>query len=66
MESASGRATFGWLLGAGEARGIALAFVAASLLMLVVVLMAFLSAAYRRLNVSYGAASAELAELVPA
>ena len=60
MESASGRATFGWLLGAGQARGIALAFVAASLLMLVVVLLAFLSAAYRRLNVSYEA------ELVPA
>jgi MFS transporter, DHA3 family, multidrug efflux protein len=60
MDSASGRATFGWLLGAGEARGIALAFVAASLLMLVVVLLAFLSAAYRRLSVSYEA------ELVPA
>ncbi|MFD3405622.1 MFS transporter [Kribbella sp. NPDC058693] len=53
MESASGRETFGWLLGDGQARGIALAFVAASLLMLVVVLLAFLSAAYRRLNVSY-------------
>ncbi|WP_329005660.1 MFS transporter [Kribbella sp. NBC_00709] len=60
MESAPGRATFGWLLGGGQARGIALAFVAASLLMLVVVLLAFLSAAYRRLSVSYEA------ELVPA
>jgi DHA3 family multidrug efflux protein-like MFS transporter len=57
METASGRATFGRLLGEGEARGIALAFVAASLLMLVVVLLAFLTAAYRRLNLSYQAES---------
>jgi DHA3 family multidrug efflux protein-like MFS transporter len=60
MESASGRARFGWLLGAGEARGIALAFVVASLIMLVVVLLAFLSTAYRRLSLGYDA------ELVPA
>lgn len=60
MESGSGRAAFGWLLGDGQARGIALAFVAASLLMLVVVLLAFLSTAYRRLSISYDA------ELVPA
>ncbi|MFG1910746.1 MFS transporter [Kribbella sp. NPDC048928] len=53
MDSASGRSTFGWLLGAGQARGIALAFVVASLVMLVVVLLAFASAAYRRLNLSY-------------
>lgn len=55
MDSASGRSTFGWLLGDGQARGIALAFVAASLLMLIVVLLAFLSAAYRRLDISYQA-----------
>jgi DHA3 family multidrug efflux protein-like MFS transporter len=58
METASGHATFGWLLGEGQARGLALAFVAASLLMLVVVLLAFLTAAYRRLNLSYQAESA--------
>ncbi|WP_350278853.1 MFS transporter [Kribbella sp. HUAS MG21] len=55
MESAAGRSTFGWLLGGGQARGIALAFVAASLLMLVVVLLAFASTAYRRLDLSYQA-----------
>ncbi|MEU4193559.1 MFS transporter [Kribbella sp. NPDC026611] len=60
MNTASGRSTFGWLLGEGQARGIALTFVAASLLLLVVVLLAFLSTSYRRLNLSYGA------ELVPA
>jgi DHA3 family multidrug efflux protein-like MFS transporter len=60
MESAAGRSTFGWLLGGGQARGIALAFVVASLVMLVVVLLAFASTAYRRLNLSYQA------ELVPA
>jgi DHA3 family multidrug efflux protein-like MFS transporter len=60
MESDSGRVVFGWLLGDGQARGIALAFVVASLLMLVVVLLAFLSTAYRHLSISYDA------ELVPA
>ncbi|MEU8227561.1 MFS transporter [Kribbella sp. NPDC048915] len=56
MNSSAGRTTFGWLLGDGQARGIALAFVVGSLLMLIVVLSAFLSAAYRRLNLSYAAA----------
>ena len=56
MDSAAGRASFGWLLGDGQARGIALAFVVASFVMLVVVLLAFLSTAYRRLDLRYGAA----------
>lgn len=55
MESAPGRSTFGWLLGDGQARGMALAFVVASLLMLIVVLLAFLTTAYRRLNLRYDA-----------
>ncbi|MEV5963103.1 MFS transporter [Kribbella sp. NPDC051952] len=55
MESTSGRASFGWLLGDGQARGIALAFVVASLVMLIVVLLAFLSTAYRRLSLGYDA-----------
>lgn len=53
MNSESGKATWGWLLGAGEARGIALVFVLASLVMLVVVLIAFRSRAYGLLSRFY-------------
>jgi DHA3 family multidrug efflux protein-like MFS transporter len=59
MGSDAGRSSFGWLLGGGEGRGIALTFVAASSAMLVVVLLAFSSSAYRRLTGSYDAASAD-------
>jgi DHA3 family multidrug efflux protein-like MFS transporter len=57
MDSRPGRDSLGWLLGAGEARGIALAFVGASAVLLVVVLLAFLSAPYRRLSAAYAAAA---------
>jgi MFS transporter, DHA3 family, multidrug efflux protein len=56
MESTQGQDTFGWLLGEGEARGIALAFVMASLLLLIVVLLAFVSRPYRALSAAYEAA----------
>ena len=59
METDAGQSAFGWLLGDGEARGMALAFVAASFVMLVAVLVAFASRAYRRLSAAY-------AESVPA
>jgi MFS transporter, DHA3 family, multidrug efflux protein len=61
MATEQGRSTFGWLLGGGEARGIALTFVAASSVMLVVVLLAFSSKAYRRLSRSYDSASPAVA-----
>ncbi len=57
MTTDTGRAAFGWLLGDGEARGIALGFVAASSVMLVVILLAFSSRAYRRLTASFEQAS---------
>jgi DHA3 family multidrug efflux protein-like MFS transporter len=60
MESASGKDAFGWLLGEGEARGIALAFVGASLLMLLVVLLAFFSKPYHDLSDAYAAAPPSL------
>ncbi|MET0860176.1 MAG: MFS transporter [Microbacterium sp.] len=60
MNSPAGQDTFGWLLGPGEARGIALAFVAASLVLLVVVLLAFVSKPYRRLSAAYASAPAQL------
>lgn len=57
MASGPGHATFGWLLGEGDARGIALTFVTASLVMFVAVLLAFSSHAYRRLTNSYASTS---------
>lgn len=48
MESGAGRERFGWLLGDGDARGIALVFVLAGLVMLVTVLVAFASRPYRQ------------------
>jgi DHA3 family multidrug efflux protein-like MFS transporter len=56
MNSAAGQESLGWLLGPGEARGIALAFVGASAVLLVVVLLAFVSRPYRRLSAAYAAA----------
>lgn len=64
MATDAGRTTFGWLLGDGPARGIALAFVAASLIMLVTVLAAFFSAAYRRLNRACAETEATIAPVV--
>lgn len=53
MNSDSGQSTWGWLLGTGDARGIALVFVMASLVLLVVVLIAFRSRAYALLSRFY-------------
>jgi DHA3 family multidrug efflux protein-like MFS transporter len=57
METDAGRSTFGWLLGEGEARGMALAFMAASFVMLIAVLIAFASRPYRRLSSAYAEAA---------
>lgn len=53
MRTSDGKAAFGWLLGDGEARGIALVFVLASLVMLLIVIAAFLSRPYRKLSAFY-------------
>ncbi|WP_306770343.1 MFS transporter [Microbacterium sp. 18062] len=60
METDAGRRRWGWLLGEGEARGIALLFVCASLVMLVVVALALASRPYRRLSASYATATPPL------
>ncbi|GAA2972911.1 DHA3 family multidrug efflux protein-like MFS transporter [Microbacterium terrae] len=60
MESDAGQDALGWLLGDGEARGIALAFMAASLLLLVAVLLAFISKPYRDLSAAYASAPPSL------
>lgn len=57
MNTDAGRDAFGWLLGEGEARGIALVFLVAGLVMAVVVLLALLSPPYRRLSGAYAAAA---------
>jgi DHA3 family multidrug efflux protein-like MFS transporter len=56
MNSAAGKAQFGWLVGAGQARGIALVFILASLIMFIVVLFAFTTKAYKNLSLFYSKA----------
>jgi DHA3 family multidrug efflux protein-like MFS transporter len=53
MNSDAGKQAFGWLLGDGHARGIALVFLVASLIMFIVVLFAFKTQAYRKLSEFY-------------
>lgn len=48
-----GRNTLGWLLGVGEARGIALVFLIASLIMLIVAVLAFYTKSYKLLSKTY-------------
>lgn len=55
MKTVEGKRMFGWLLGDGDARGIALVFVFASLILLTVVLFAFTTRAYRNLSREYQA-----------
>lgn len=50
MATDAGRATWSWLLGAGEARGIALVFLVAGLVMVVFALLAFLTRSYCRIS----------------
>jgi DHA3 family multidrug efflux protein-like MFS transporter len=53
MATDAGRATWSWLLGEGEARGIALVFLIAGLAMVVVAGLAFLTKSYRRISATY-------------
>ena len=57
IESADGRGAWGWLLGEGQARGIALIFVFAGIAIVLLVLIAFGTRAYRRLSDSYANAA---------
>lgn len=61
METESGRARWGWLLGEGEARGMALIFVFAGVLSLLLAGGATLTRSYRTLSRSY----AEIEPSVP-
>jgi len=53
MNSDAGRDTFGWLLGSGQARGIALVFLVAGIVMIAAALFAFTTKSYRRLSEHY-------------
>jgi DHA3 family multidrug efflux protein-like MFS transporter len=53
MDSRAGQEAFGWLLGEGEARGIALVFLVAGLVMVVAAALAFLTKSYRLLSKQY-------------
>ena len=53
MNTEAGQATWGWLLGEGEARGIALVFFFAGLIMVVIAFLAFLTKSYRILSDGY-------------
>lgn len=53
MATTQGRDMFGWLLGDGEARGIALVFTIAGAIMLLTVALALISKPYRVLSATY-------------
>ncbi|MFS2279848.1 MFS transporter [Microbacterium sp. OR21] len=57
MRSDAGRMQWGWLLGEGEARGIALICLFAGLIMVVAAGMAFFTRSYRRLTELYARAA---------
>lgn len=56
MNSSEGKQQLGWLLGDGEARGIALVFLFAGMIMVAVGVLAFMSKSYRKLSEFYAKA----------
>lgn len=53
LRTPEGRTSFQWLLGAGDARGIALVFFVAGLIMVLVALLAMTTKQYRRLSATF-------------
>ena len=53
MNSDAGRSSLGWLLGDGQARGIALVFLVAGLVMVLAAIAAFFTRSYRRISAQY-------------
>lgn len=60
MDSDAGQARWGWLLGEGDARGIALIFVVSGLVSILIPIIAACTPSYRRLVRSYAAAEPSL------
>jgi DHA3 family multidrug efflux protein-like MFS transporter len=61
MDSREGRQAWGWLLGDGEARGIALVFLVAGVIMIIAALLAFLTRSYRHLSAMYAGQQSSVA-----
>lgn len=53
MDSQAGKDAWGWLLGDGQARGIALVFLVAGLVMVLAAILAFFTKSYRRISELY-------------
>ncbi|GAB3603676.1 multidrug efflux MFS transporter Cmr [Microbacterium aureliae] len=66
MRSDDGARTWGWLLGDGEARGIALVFLFAGLIMVVLALLAFTTRSYRLLSAQFQGTTGSLRPEGPA
>jgi len=62
MNTAAGQQRWSWLLGEGEARGIALICLFAGLIMVVAALLAFLTRSYRKLTLLYETAPEQVIE----
>lgn len=60
MESSVGQRQWGWLLGEGDARGIALVCLFAGLIMVVATTLAFFTRSYRKLTALYAEAPAQV------
>ena len=58
MRTDAGARTWQWLLGDGEARGIALVFLAAGIIMMIIAALAFLTRSYRKISATYAGSSA--------
>jgi DHA3 family multidrug efflux protein-like MFS transporter len=59
LATQQGQQRWGWLLGAGDARGIALVFFFAGIAMILIAVAAFSSRSYRTLSAEYQATSSE-------
>ncbi|MFE5670593.1 MFS transporter [Agromyces sp. NPDC056523] len=65
MESDEGQAAWGWLLGDGDARGIALIFLFSGLIMVALALLAFTTKSYRLLSAEYAGTTESVAPEEP-
>lgn len=53
MNTTAGQQAWGWLVGPGHSRGIAMVFLASGVIMMVIAAVAFLTRSYRQLNTAY-------------
>lgn len=65
MDSEAGQAAWGWALGEGDARGIALVFLFAGLIMVALALLAFTTRSYRLISAQFAGADGSVAAEEP-